>query len=85
MITRWLVQNGSWKSLTANERCPWEESGGGRRAGSRRLGSDQACRWWHNELALTAAPCFRMRTGRHRRSKTFFTLFSIFDRMHRPQ
>lgn len=78
MITRWLKLRGGWRSMTANERIPWE---GGYR---RRLGSHEACRWWQNELALTAMSCFRL-TSDGGDSKTLFTLFSIFDRMHRPQ
>jgi len=81
MITRWLNPDGDWRSLTANERLPWA-------SGNRRLlGSHQVCIWWHNELALTAAPCFEIMNAANGKlkPKTFFTLFSIADRMHRPQ
>jgi hypothetical protein len=86
MITRWLKLRGGWRSITANERIPWD---GGHR---HKLGGHEICRWWQNELALTAMPCFRLTTGAAERaakggsnSKTFFTLFSLVDRMHRPQ
>jgi hypothetical protein len=55
------------------------------------LGSRQIHRWWQNELALTAMPCFRLTSDAAGaadgggKANTFFTLFSIFDRMHRPQ
>jgi hypothetical protein len=82
MITHWLNFGGGWRSLTADER-PLREEGATRRL----LGSRQICRWWQNELALTAMPCFRLTAGAASGSnfKTFFTLFSIVDRMHRPQ
>jgi hypothetical protein len=82
MITRWLDSDGGWRSLTANQR-PLREEGATRRL----LGSHEICRWWQSELALTAAPCFRLTTGAagEGRPKTLFTLFSIVDRMHRPQ
>jgi hypothetical protein len=70
---------GTWRSMTANERVPWEG------ASRRRLGSDQIGRWWQNELALTAAPCFQWRTGDGHKNRIFFTIFSITDRMHRLQ
>jgi hypothetical protein len=79
MITRWLKLEGSWRSITASERIPWED------VSRRRLRNHQVCRWWQNELTLTAAPCFRLHAGDSRRSRTLFTLFSIVDRMHRPQ
>jgi hypothetical protein len=83
MITRWLNLGGDWRSLTANDR-PLREEGVSRRL----LGSRQITRWWQNELALTATPCFRLTTGAAGgggNAKTFFTLFSVVDRMHRPQ
>jgi hypothetical protein len=79
MITCWLMAEGGWKSLTANERIP-------RKGGSRRLlSSRQVSRWWRNELALIAAPCFDLTDYNGAKAKTFFTIFSINDRMHRPQ
>jgi hypothetical protein len=67
--------------MTANERIPWESGC------RRRLGSHEIYRWWQNELTLLASPCFRLTTGAavEGGSKTFFTFFSIIDRMHRPQ
>jgi hypothetical protein len=92
MITRWLKLEGGWRSITANERIPWD--GGCRH----KLGGHEIRRWWQNELALTAMPCFRLTAGiaaaagaahgaAHGggNAKTFFTLFSVIDRMHRPQ
>ena len=82
MITRWLKHEGGWRSLTANERPPWEDS-----TSRRWLDERQAHRWWQNELALIAAPCFEIhgRRGEATRGKTLFTLYSVVDRMHRPQ
>lgn len=81
MITRWLAYDGGWKSLTAKERLPWEDTS------RRSLGSHQVCRWWHNELALTATPSFEFVDAAKQRTKpkTLFTVFAIMDRMHRPQ
>lgn len=87
MITRWLANDGGWRSLTANERQPWGDG-----TNLRCLGSHQVNQWWHNELGLIAAPCFELTdmsggaggtaVGK---TKTLFTVFSIIDRMHRPQ
>ena len=81
MITGWLTHDGDWKSLTANERIP--RAGGNQR----RLNSHQVNRWWRDELALVASPCFdvaALADGSLKR-RTLFTIFSITDRMHRPQ
>lgn len=80
MITSWLTHEGGWKSITANERIPRE--GGNPRL----LSSHQVSRWWRNELALIAAPCFDLKTlNGGPKTKTYFTIFSITNRMHRPQ
>ncbi|MDJ0781685.1 MAG: hypothetical protein QNJ22_06915 [Desulfosarcinaceae bacterium] len=81
MITRWWATDGGWKSITAT--AQHRGLGGG---DPRRLGSDQALRWWRNEMALTAAPILTVidLAGGGAR-KTLFTYFSIGDRMHRPQ
>jgi hypothetical protein len=90
MITHWLDMGGGWRPLIANER-PLREEGATRRL----LGSRQVHRWWQNELALTAMPCFRLTSDTAGaangaadgggKANTYFTLFSIYDRMHRPQ
>jgi hypothetical protein len=83
MITHWLDMGGGWRPLTANESSLREEG-----ATRRLLGSRQIHRWWQNELALTAMPCFRLTsadTASGGKANVLFTLFLIVDRMHRPQ